>query len=57
MQCDMKKECDKEVKYIDNKGFLYCEVHGLQRKAHVPCRKLTGAEIRLLAHGQQIRRY
>jgi hypothetical protein len=37
--------CLKSVSYIDKRGFVYCDAHGLQRKQHEPCRKLTKSEI------------
>lgn len=55
--CDMEKDCDKPVTHIDNKGFIYCEHHGAQRKSSVPCRKLTGKELEQLKAGQPIGKY
>lgn len=55
--CDMNDACVKPVRMIDNKGFVYCEDHGLQRRSWCPCRKLRPHEIRRLERGEQIARY
>ena len=57
LTCDMIKDCTDKVKYIDSRGFIYCECHGKQRKMSQPCRKLTIAELNKLTNGQKIERY
>jgi hypothetical protein len=58
LQCDMKRDCTLPVTMIDNKGFIYCTFHGLQRRSHgTPCRKLTSTEIEGLKRGEPVKRY
>jgi hypothetical protein len=56
-RCDMKADCEKPIAYIDNKGFIYCEQHGLQRKHSVPTRKLKPSELKLIESGQPVTKY
>lgn len=44
--CDMNQDCDQLIKYVDSKGFIYCENHGLRRKLYTNCRKLKTSEIK-----------
>lgn len=56
--CDMHKECLSPVTMLDNRGFIYCAAHGLQRRAGgTPCRKLTASEIRRIERGETIGSY
>ncbi len=55
--CDASKDCTTAVAMIDNSGFVYCAVHGMARRAHRPCRKLTPAESKKLSRGETIKRY
>lgn len=55
LHCDMEKDCNSPVSYIDNKGYVYCAKHGEQRKAAKPCRKLTPSEIKKLEDGGTIK--
>lgn len=55
LKCDMTKTCAADVTYIDDKGFVYCTDHGLQRRSHRPCRRLQKFEIALLTAGKPIR--
>jgi hypothetical protein len=58
LHCDMKKDCENSVSYIDNKGFVYCAEHGQQRKASgVPSRKLSPAELSQLESGKPLAEY
>jgi hypothetical protein len=55
--CQMTKECQRDVTHIDNKGFLYCAEHGLQRSQGDrgrPCRELYPNEIAMLQAGKPI---
>lgn len=45
MKCDMEKTCTATVTHIDNRAFVYCTHHGLQRRAGgTPCRKMRAWE-------------
>lgn len=56
LYCDGIKNCNKSVCYIDNKGFIYCELHGLWRKASgARARKLTLKELFSLKNGIPIK--
>lgn len=47
--------CPGPASHIDNKGYVYCERHGLARRASgAPTRKLTAAESKKLARGETI---
>ena len=48
LHCDGKKDCENPVAYIDEKGWVYCEKHGLQVKQSRRCRKLTPKELKNL---------
>lgn len=54
LNCDMEKGCTGPVTYVDNKGYVYCTVHGCMRRSIRPCRKLTAAELAKLANGEPI---
>ena len=51
-KCDMRDTCTAPVAYVDNKGFVYCQDHGIARKAYCSCRKLKPAEIKKLQSQQ-----
>ncbi len=56
--CDMVHGCTGHVTHIDEKGFVYCEPHGIQRKqGNTRCRKLKGFEMRFIHAGQPLRSY
>ena len=58
LKCDMEKGCSSSVTMLDNKGFIYCAAHGLQRRSYgTPCRKLTPSEIKSLKRGEPIKTY
>jgi len=58
LHCDMKEDCENSVAYIDNKGFVYCEEHGKQRKASgIPSRKLSPAELTQLENDKPLEKY
>mgnify|MGYP001567218154 CR=1 FL=1 len=54
-QCDMERDCTGAVAYIDNKGFIYCKPHGVERKYAQPCRQLVPWELALIHAGKPIR--
>lgn len=57
LKCDMTKECTQPVTHIDEKGYVYCTQHGLQRKGTMRCRKLSGPELKQLESGKPLARY
>jgi hypothetical protein len=57
LQCDMESTCDEPIAMIDDKGWIYCEYHGLMRRDSRRCRKLRPHELRRLQRGEQVTRY
>lgn len=58
LKCDMSKTCEEPVTHLDDKGFVYCTKHGVQRRGSGHrCRKLAPKELRQLQGGQPIARY
>lgn len=57
LKCEMTDDCQAEVTHLDNKGYIYCTEHGIQRRDWKPCRKLRPHELRKLQRGEQIARY
>jgi hypothetical protein len=55
--CDMVRECNAPVAYIDAKGYAYCAKHGLERQSYQRCRKLRPYELKRLLHGETLKRY
>jgi hypothetical protein len=54
LRCHMERDCTGAVSYVDNKGYVYCTVHGCVRRSMRPCRKLTPAELDTLRSGGTI---
>lgn len=57
MECDMVEGCREPVTHIDNKGYVYCTGHGLERRMWRPCRKLQPWELRRLESGRALAHY
>lgn len=57
LTCDMVEGCAESVAMIDQKGYAYCEPHGMERRGWMPCRKLRGWELRRLESGKPLTRY
>lgn len=57
--CDMRTDCWERATMIDDKGFIYCECHGLDRRAAGGrrCRKLRPHEIRRIERGELVKSY
>jgi hypothetical protein len=56
--CDMEKNCQEPIAYLDEKGFVYCDAHGKQRKlSHTRCRKLEPRELHFILAGQALKYY
>lgn len=58
-RCDMEQECLDPVTHLDEKGYVYCTKHGVQRSnwSSIRCRKLRPAEVKMLGRGKQIFRF
>lgn len=55
LRCDMHDACKAPVTHMDNRGFIYCETHGVaRRQGGTPCRKLRPAELRKVEKGESI---
>lgn len=57
LKCEFKDGCPHPVTHLDPKGFIYCTMHAVIRKAYCRCRKLTPAELKRLQAGTPIARY
>lgn len=57
MQCDMNKECKKQVTHIDHRGFIYCEDCAKIRKLSNSCRKLSSHEKKEIEAGKPLSRF
>ncbi len=57
LTCDMTKDCTGPVTHIDQKGYAYCEPHGVARRSSQPCRKLLPWELHKLQRGECLSRY
>lgn len=57
LRCEMRDDCQQPVTHIDNKGFIYCEEHGFQRRYYHPCRHLRPHELNRLRKGLQVEKY
>ena len=57
LECCGKENCTEEINYIDHKGFIYCESHGLLRQQSTKCRKLRSHEIKRLKSGHSLKKY
>lgn len=54
LTCQGDTDCKDKVTHIDNKGYTYCEKHGVERRGVRPCRKLLKREIATLERGDAI---
>jgi hypothetical protein len=59
LQCDMELDCTESITHLDEKGFIYCHEHGVQRQegGWKRCRKLRPLELNRLRRGEQVARY
>ena len=58
LHCDGQKACQKSITMIDEKGFIYCEYHGVDRRAcGIRCRRLKPNELKTIQSGQPLKRY
>ena len=55
LKCDMEKNCAGTVTHIDEKGFVYCGIHGPMRRMYRRCRKLKPKELEQLKSGQPLK--
>lgn len=58
-QCDMDHEhCEEEPTMIEDKGYIYCANHGLERRAYGHrVRKLRPHELNRIRRGEQVKSY
>lgn len=57
LMCEMTEGCVQPVTMLDQKGYIYCTEHGLDRRGCQPCRKLRPHEVKQLERGEALRRY
>jgi len=57
LHCEMDRTCKETVTHIDDKGFIYCHTHGVQRKGYRPCRQLAPKELSQLWDGIPLASY
>jgi hypothetical protein len=57
LKCGMRRECQADVTHIDDKGYVYCREHGIERYSHRRCRQLTAKELRQLRSGIPLSSY
>lgn len=55
--CDMDRTCTAPVTHIDNKGYVYCATHGVERRDVRPCRKMRPFEVKRIMRGEPLARY
>ena len=55
--CEMENDCENSPTHIDEKGFIYCQRHGDQRKQTMRCRRMTLKEMRTILKGEPITSY
>lgn len=50
LTCDMDRECKAAVTHIDEKGFVYCAPHGIDRRTYSGryCRRMRPWEVKRL---------
>jgi hypothetical protein len=57
LRCEMRTSCERPVTHLDEKGYIYCEVHGHDRQSWLRCRRLTAGELLRLEAGLTVRRF
>lgn len=58
LKCEMSGLCTEAVAMLDNKGFIYCATHGMERRRWgTPCRSLRPYEINRLRLAKTILHY
>ncbi len=57
LRCEMSKTCTESVAYLDERGYIYCTRHGVDRQSYMRCRKLRPHELRKLGRGEVLTRY
>ena len=63
LQCDARSNCPDVVTHIDEKGFIYCAKHGVDRRGYPGgfhnrrCRKLRPHEVKRLQRGVVVNKY
>lgn len=58
LHCEMSHSCESPVTMLDNKGFIYCTRHGLDRRdGYHYCRRLRAYEVNRLRKGLTVLHY
>lgn len=58
VRCEMTATCGREATMIEEKGWVYCDHHGLERRSYGHrVRKLRAYELNRLRRGEQVKRY
>ncbi len=57
LTCDMEADCVQEITHLDDKGYVYCTPHGIERQLDRRCRKLRPHELNRLTHGEPLAHY
>ena len=63
LECVARKDCTDVVTHIDEKGFIYCAKHGVNRRGYPGgiynrrCRKLRPHEVKRLQRGAVLKGY
>ena len=56
-RCDMVENCQAPVTHIDEKGFIYCKPHGIERRQYRRCRQLRQYELKKIQAGKPLKKY
>ena len=57
LKCSGEKDCNGNVTHLDDKGFVYCAIHGPIRSTYIRCRKLNTKELAQLKLGKPLKSY
>lgn len=58
IQCEMRADCPDPATHIEEKGFVYCSGHAIQRRSDGHrCRKMRPWELRLVETGKPLPSY
>jgi hypothetical protein len=52
IQCEMSDDCKQSATHIEDKGWVYCQEHGEQRRGIHRVRKMRPWELRLIEAGK-----
>lgn len=57
LHCDMRDDCESPVTMLEDKGYIYCTEHGIERRYYHRNRKLRPYELRRLERGEVLAHY